>query len=446
MKTETARQVAAKLLEKIEKNHQYANLSLDQALKQHTLSDVDRRFVTRLVYGTIQWQLRLDYNWQAFVEKPQQLPLWVVVNLRLALYQFLMLDKVPSHAIFNSATQLAKMRDHGRYAKLVNAVLRQVQRHGEQDYQKITDQNTRLSVIYSVPRWLVEILVAQYGYHRCQTLLQTINQPPHVSLRLNPEIGDVKQISQDLQDHYPQLQPSPITPVGLIAPQGHFSDTAAFAQGQYTLQDESSMLVAPSMQLQPQHHVLDACAAPGGKTTHIATYLDAKQGGQVTALDIHARKLSLIQENAQRLHVADRIKTKQLDARQAGHTFADQSFDRILVDAPCSGLGLMRRKPEIRYAKKPQAIAHLPQIQSDILRAVSPLVKIGGVLVYSTCTIIAAENEEVTARFLNEHPNFKAAKVAAAEALHWPNRYQFQILMDDDQTDGFYIACFQRTA
>lgn len=446
MKTETARQIAAELLEKIEKHHQYANLSLDQTLKHHDLTDVDRRFVTRLVYGTIQWQLRLDYNWQAFVKKPQNLPLWVIIDLRLALYQFLMLDKVPSHAIFNSATQLAKKRDHGRYAKLVNAVLRQVQRHGETDYQKINDQNARLSVICSVPRWLVDTLVKQYGYARCQTLLETVNRPQHVSLRLNAAVGDIKAIKQHLQHDYPQLRPSPLTPVGLIAPQGHFSHTAAFAQGQYTLQDESSMLVAPSMQLQPQHQVLDACAAPGGKTTHIATFLDPKQGGGVTALDIHAHKLNLIQANAQRLQVADRIQTKLLDARQAGRDFAEQSFDRILVDAPCSGLGLIRRKPEIRYAKKPQAIAHLPQIQQDILQAVAPLVKIGGLLVYSTCTIIAAEDQEVSDRFLNEHPNFNAVPVAAAQALPESNRIQFQILMDDAQTDGFYIACFQRIA
>ncbi len=445
MQNKTPRYLAVNLLESIEQQQRYANLSLNHLLQHERLSDVDKHLVTRLVYGTIQWQLRLDYNWRAFVKTPDNLPIWVQMLLRMSLYQLFFLDKVPAHAILNEANEIAKTRDHGRYVKLVNAVLRHVQRAGEQDYQQIANDVERLSITSSVPLWLTQRLVEQYGFERCKNMLAVVNQPPHASARVNTLKTNRDEMLAELATTFTDIKPSEVSPVGLTAAGGNFAQTTAFKNGELTIQDESSMLVAPSLQVEPQHQVLDACSAPGGKTTHIATYLDPEQGGSITALDIHQRKLKLVEDNAQRLGVDDRLTTLPLDARKVDQTFADETFDRILVDAPCSGLGLMRRKPEIRYAKQEQDIARLPEIQGDILAAAAAKLKVGGLMVYSTCTILAAENQEVVQNFLNNHTNFTLTKVKAAQDINWAgDQEMFQLLLDDYQTDGFFIACLKR--
>ncbi|WP_261806851.1 16S rRNA (cytosine(967)-C(5))-methyltransferase RsmB [Lapidilactobacillus luobeiensis] len=445
MSQPSARQVAADLLENIEAKQQYANLELNHVLNRSHLSSVDQKLVTRLVYGTLQWQMRLDHDWRRFVKKPEQLPLWVHVLLRMSVYQLFFLDKVPDHAILNEATNLAKRRDHGKYARLVNAVLRQTQRQGEFDFTMIPDLAQRLSLTYSVPNWLTTALLAQYGAKRISALYQTLNEPAQASLRVNSVKTTPTELLAELAPTFPNLQLSKLSPVGLVAPEGNFAQTAAFQAGAYTLQDESSQLVAPALQVRASDQVLDACAAPGGKATHLATYLDPDQGGHLTALDIHQHKLQLIVDNAQRLGVAERITTKLLDARQVDQAFADQTFDRVLVDAPCSGLGLLRRKPEIRYAKTAAGIARLPQIQGEILAAVAPKVKSGGYLVYSTCTILAAENQAVIATFLADHPNYVQRSVPVAPQItRSEGELGLQLLMDDEHSDGFFIACLQR--
>lgn len=236
-----------------------------------------------------------------------------------------------------------------------------------------------------------------------------------------------------------------MTPIGLIAPSGHLAGTSAFVKGEYTMQDESSMLVAPSLDIQPGDVVLDACAAPGGKTTHIAQYLDPKQGGQVTALDLHANKVRLINKNAKRLGLTDRIHAQVLDARKVATTFSANSFDKILVDAPCSGLGLIRRKPEIKYTKTPEDPAHLQQIQLAILNSVAPTLKIGGRLTYSTCTMVKEENQDVVAQFLAAHPEFEQVSVPTLKPLHKAHSAPaLQLFPDDYDTDGFFIASLIR--
>ena len=211
------------------------------------------------------------------------------------------------------------------------------------------------------------------------------------------------------------------------------------------MQDESSMLVAPVLQVARDHQVLDACAAPGGKTTHIAAFLSAAEGGKVTALDIHAHKVKLIQQNAQRLGVEAVVETRVMDARETAQTFAPEQFDRILVDAPCSGLGLMRRKPDIKYSKTEADFQRLPQIQREILESAAPTLKKSGIMVYSTCTILAEENQQVVAAFLADHPEFEQMPLAvgplAAEAVQ---EDMLTIYPQDFMTDGFFISCLRK--
>lgn len=205
------------------------------------------------------------------------------------------------------------------------------------------------------------------------------------------------------------------------------------------------MLVAPSLDVQPGDQVLDACAAPGGKTTHIAQYLDPDQGGRVTALDLHANKVRLIQQNAKRLALDDRVAAQVMDARQVAANFAAESFDKILVDAPCSGLGLIRRKPEIKYTKQPEDLQHLQKIQLAILDSVAPTLKIGGRLTYSTCTMVREENQDVVAHFLATHPEFEQVPVLTLKPLAKTHGAPaLQLFPDDYDTDGFFIASLIR--
>lgn len=436
---------AVEVLTKVAAQHSYSNLALDATLREADLAPRDTALVTNIVYGVIQHDLTLDY-WLAPFIKGKQLAPWVVVVLKTALYQMQYLDKVPNRAIFYDATEIAKRRGHEGIAKLVTAVLRNIERQGVADLTAIPDRTERLSITFSVPTWLVERLTAELGAAKTQAILAVIDQPAQASLRVNTTKLSRDTLLQELRDRVPDIAPSALTPFGLVAPGGHLAGLPEFVVGDYTMQDESSMLVAPSLALKPGDQVLDACAAPGGKTTHIAQYLDPAQGGHVTALDLHDNKVRLITQNAKRLGLADRVEAYALDARQAGDHFAPQSFDAVLVDAPCSGLGLIRRKPEIRYEKSPADITHLHGTQLAILSGVANLVKIGGRLTYSTCTMIREENQDVVAAFLATHPDFMQVTVpVAAPVDHAHGAPSLQLFPDDYGTDGFFIASFVRT-
>ena len=219
-------------------------------------------------------------------------------------------------------------------------------------------------------------------------------------------------------------------------------ETRLFKEGYLAVQDESSMLVAPALNIEPSHQVLDACAAPGGKTMHIATnYLDAQEGGKVVALDVHEHKVDLIKENAIRQHVESVVEAKQLDARNITDEFPENSFDRVLVDAPCSGLGLMRRRPEIRYTKTKEDILSLQKLQLEILEEVSKSLKSDGELVYSTCTITHLENQDVIRAFLDKHSEFTLVDVEYPNSDMNPNEDgTITIFPHQHKTDGFFIS------
>lgn len=440
-----SRAVALAVLEKVSKQNSYSNLALDAALRQAHLDQRDANLATTIVYGVIQHKLTLEYILKPFVAG-KKLASWVMPLLETAVFQLRYLDKVPARAVFYETTELAKARGNAGVAKLVTAVMHHVQRAGEPDFGQIADPLARLSIASSTPRWLVAKLTDQLGPERTASILHSINQPAAASLRVNTTKTTPAALQAALADRVPELALSEISAVGLVAPGGHLAGLPEFAAGDFTLQDESSQLVAPSLALQPGDHVLDACAAPGGKTTHIAQYLDPAQGGQVTALDLHPHKVKLIAQNAARLGLADRVSARAMDARAVAEQFAPESFDAVLVDAPCSGLGLMRRKPEIRYEKQPADLTHLHDIQLAILAGVAPVVKIGGRLTYSTCTMVREENQDVVAAFLAAHPGFKQVAVATDKPLAAHSAPALQLFPDDYGTDGFFIASFVREA
>lgn len=445
MQKNNPRLLAVEILSRVGKGS-YSNLTLDATLNKAKLDPRDAGLLTTIVYGVIQRQLTLDYFIDPFI-KGKKIDDWVRVLLRTAVYQMVYLDKVPTRAIFFDSTEVAKKLGHAGVAKFVTAILRRMERDGLPELADIKDETQRLATTSSTPLWLTEKLIDQLGMDQAQKILNAIGDAPSGVLRVNSAMTTPDELLGDLKARFPEIHRSALALSALVTPTGHLAGTPEFTDGVFTLQDESSQLVAPSLQLQPGDKVLDACAAPGGKTTHIAEYLDAKAGGQVTALDLHPHKVQLIMKNAYRMRLDNRVTAEAMDARTAKNHFEPASFDKILVDAPCSGLGLMRRKPEIKYDKTQQDIDNLARIQGDILGSVADLVKVGGLITYSTCTMAREENQDVVAAFLAEHPNFEQQPVAGLDRLDKVHSAPaLQVYPSDYGTDGFFIASLKRKA
>ncbi len=439
MKNNNPRDLAVEVLTRVLQNKAYSNIEINNVLKNSELSEPDSRLMTNIVYGVLQHKLTLEYQLKPYVGG-KDLDRWIRVLLMTAIYQMQYLDKVPVHAIFNESVNVAKGRGSQGIGNLVTAVLRNYQRHGARPVPQ-DDSIESMSIRYSTPEWLIELFIKQQGLNKTKEILDNINDPSHISIRVNTNKTTLKELASKLSEQGFEMKPSRVSPVGLICHSGNLVDTEEFREGLFTIQDESSMIVAPALDVQPDDRVLDTCAAPGGKTTHIASYL---KDGSVMALDIHKRKTRLIQENAQRLGYGDIIQTKALDARKAKDEF-DEEFDRILVDAPCSGLGLIRRKPELKYFRDPEDLMNLQRIQLSILDSVTGLLKIGGQLVFSTCTFDAEENEDVVMKFLNAHENYELVPVKHEKSLDKNvNDGVLKLLPSDYFTDGFFVAAFRR--
>ncbi|MCP9083020.1 16S rRNA (cytosine(967)-C(5))-methyltransferase RsmB [Streptococcus sp. CF10-1] len=432
-KVETARNLALAVLEDVFVNQAYSNIALNKHLKGSQLSEADKGLVTEIVYGTVARKLTLEWYLSHFIEDRDKLDNWLYILLLLSAYQLRYLDKIPNHAVVNEAVELAKARKKGS-EKLVNAVLRRILREGWPDIDSIKRKNKRDSIAYSLPVWLVSKLKEEYGEERAQGIFDSLLVRNKASIRVT-DLSRKEEIKAVLE-----ATDSPLASTGLVKEQGHFAGHDLFSEGAITIQDESSQLVAPTLHLQGDEQVLDACAAPGGKTAHMTSYLTT---GQVTALDLYDHKLDLIQENADRLGVADRVQTKKLDARKVHEFFEKDSFDKILVDAPCSGIGLLRRKPDIKYNKETADFTSLQEIQLEILGSVCQTLRKGGIITYSTCTIVSEENFQVVEAFLESHPEFEQVKLEH-ECKDILKDGCILITPELYGSDGFFISQFRK--
>ena len=432
-KVEMARNLALAVLEDVFVNQAYSNIALNKHLKGSQLSAADKGLVTEIVYGTVDRKLTLEWYLSHFIEDRDKLDNWLYILLLLSAYQLRYLDKIPNHAVVNEAVELAKARKKGS-EKLVNAVLRRILREGWPDIATIKRKNKRDSIAYSLPVWLVSKLKEEYGEERAQAIFKSLLVRNKASIRVT-DLSRKEEIKAVLE-----ANDSPLAASGLVKEQGHFAGHDLFSEGAITIQDESSQLVAPTLDLQGDEQVLDACAAPGGKTAHMASYLTS---GKVTALDLYDHKLDLIQENAERLGVADRVQTQKLDARKVHEFFEKDSFDKILVDAPCSGIGLLRRKPDIKYNKETADFTSLQEIQLEILGSVCQTLRKGGIITYSTCTIVSEENFQVVEAFLESHPEFEQVKLEH-ECKDILKDGCILITPELYGSDGFFISQFRK--
>ena len=439
--SDNPRVLAVQTLAKI-KNGAYSNLQLNQVIKQHQLSEADKRLLTTLVYGVIQHRLTFEYWLAPFIGDKKINP-WVRELLYTALFQIQYLNKIPQHAIFNESIEVAKILGHVGTAKFVTAILHNISRQGLPEISAITDPILRLSIEASLPVWLIEELVTQNGEAATRALVATINDAPMQSIRVNTLLASDDEVVAALAAENLTAVKSQVADHAYIVSGGHVASSTVYQKGWLTLQDESAMLPVESMVLTPAvKTILDAAAAPGGKTTQIAQAIAAD--AKITALDVHPHKIKLIEQNAARMQVSDRIQTQVLDARKVASEM-ETTFDRILVDAPCSGFGLLRRKPEIRYDKTLADVQNLARLQGEILDSVSQKVAENGMIVYSTCTILRQENDDVVAQFLANHPEFELVKTVTSHQLK-PDRHEavLHIYPNDYHTDGFFVATMKK--
>lgn len=433
---------ALQMIYAVEYKQAYANVLVDEFLAQSPLNEADNRLLVQLLYGVLQRRYTLDFYLQPFIAGRKVEP-WVESLLRMSIFQKVYLDRIPDHAIVAEAVDIAKLNGHRALGNFVNGVLRNFFRTPLRSLADLTDTTERLSIQYSIQPWIVDALLAQFSQAEVERLLESLLQTPFVSARVKGTPADREQVMQDLKAEGYQVSASELSPVGIRVLSGNIVESAAFSQGQLTIQDESSQLVAPLGQLHGNERVLDACSAPGGKATHIASLLP---GGELTALDISERKLQKVHDNLARMDLLDHVQLFASDASKftPSKDGSSQAFyDRIYLDAPCSGLGLMRRKPDIKYTKTPADVTALAKVQDRLLDHMVTLLKPGGYLVYSTCTLTREENEARVAYVLEQYPEMEKFEIQADEVLKpevlteagdirvWPQQFG---------TDGFYIA------
>ncbi|MCL2532479.1 MAG: 16S rRNA (cytosine(967)-C(5))-methyltransferase RsmB [Oscillospiraceae bacterium] len=410
----TSRYIAATLLQQCEKNRSYANLALDAALKKAQLSSADASLCTALVYGVIERRRTLDYQLQDLLTKPlDALPAQTRAALRLGLYQLFFM-RVPAHAAINESVALVKAQGAPHTAGLVNAVLRRAQGRG------LMLPEDDLNVRYSVPEWLVELWRESYPDDYMQLLEHSFGGGNDIVLRVNTLKTTAEELAAQVDGEVIDGLPA------VRVKSCDITKLPSFDEGLFHVQDVAAQLACAAVDPQPGDTVFDLCAAPGGKSFTLAQMMN--DCGRVVATDLHANRVRLIEQGAARLGLSC-IEARAHDAKQAHELGV---ADRVLCDVPCSGLGTLRKKPDIRE-KTAQELDKLPDIQYTILCAGAHCVAQHGVLVYATCTLNPAENEQVCARFAREHSDF---------TLDHMRTYMPHI----DETDGFFVAKFIRHA
>ena len=444
----------------------YGNIAVDTVLKRTDMSEPDRHLYTALVYGVTERKTTLEFLLGKFSSRPlDQLDSTVRLALCMGLYQLIYLDRVPDHAALDETVSLVPRKVSG----FVNAVLRSYLRF-EAALPKASDGSrapresklttpaewvsrfpelgeddlTALSVCYGVPVSLCETFVGALGYNRAASALAGFCEKPPMTVRVNTQKTTPEQLTAELTAAGLTVLPSLYASTALRVPEGAITATEAFGRGDFFVQDEASQLCVAALDAHPDHIVADTCACPGSKSFGIALTMEDR--GEVHSFDLHKSKLSLIESGAQRLGLSI-VTASERDARQPDPELLGRC-DRVLCDVPCSGLGVIAKKPEIRHKDLTES-ARLPAIQAAILEASAGYLKPGGVLVYSTCTILPAENGDVVTAFLAAHPEFEPfdftfpAKDGTVSDIVSEGG-MVTLLPDENRTDGFFIARLRR--
>lgn len=406
----------------------YSNIAINKILRKSDLDNKNRGFFTELVYGTIENKLYLDYIIQKYSnQKISELSKEVLIILEMGIYQIREMNSVTDFAAVDESVKLCK-KIYPRGSGFVNAILRSVLRDPKAFDIDIKDNIERMSVEYSISRDIAQLLLTQYGQEITEDIMYGFSQKPQIYIRANRIKTTAGELKMLLEEEGVGVELVPENQDALAVKNlKNIENNQYYKEGFFTVQDISSMSCVKELNPKEGDYILDICACPGGKTTYMAELIN--NNGKIDAMDISENKLELVKNTCRRLGLGI-VKTEVNDATKYNSQMADK-YDKVLVDAPCSGLGIIRRKPEIRY-KTEKDITSIYRVQEKILQNASKYLKTGGTLIYSTCTINKDENQKITDKFLNENKNYK--------------RIQDDIIMlpGDNEVDGFYICKMER--
>ncbi|MEE4254783.1 MAG: 16S rRNA (cytosine(967)-C(5))-methyltransferase RsmB [Desulfuromusa sp.] len=445
--TDSPRRAAYEILQRVA-DGAFSDVVLDTVLDRSKLEPRDRRLVTELVYGLLRLQGRVDFALAQFCNQPlprlQPEVLWL---LRLGTYQLLELDRVPAHAAVNSTVELARELKLEKAVGFINGVLRSLDR-GRADILWPTPEKIKpyLQHVCSQPVWLTKELMRQLPNFEARALGESLAGPPPLTLRVNTLKTTRDDFLRELAAAGHQAHPCLFTPEGITVDQRGENSLPGDAEGWYQVQDEASILMAHLLDAQPGERILDACAAPGGKTTHLAALTDNQ--AEILALDKYPRRVELIEESGKRLGCTS-VTARPWDLTEAPDFLEAQSFDRVLLDAPCSGLGVLRRNPEGRWNKSPVNLRELAILQRQILENIVPLIKPGGKLLYSVCTFSHGETDAIIDGFVEDHPEFVLENLSEQVSRDWADLFTDKGTLRSyphrhNNMDAFFAARLQR--
>lgn len=431
---QNARNFTKKLLINFYENSSYSNILLDKSLAESDLSVQDKKFVTNLFYGVIEHQITLDAVINKYSKKPaEKLSNEVLQLLRMAVCQMLFMDSVPDRAAVYESVKLAKRMKNPALSGYVNGVLRSFLRDNKQ-IPVCEDKLENLSVKYSCPKWLIEKWMNEYGEDLALDMLESSIGIPPVTARLNILKKSADEIIKEIIETGIEITKREETDNCVeFSNIGAISHSRVYRKGLFHIQDLSSQICCEILAPKPNETVLDVCSAPGGKAFTIAEIMNNQ--GRVIACDLHENRVNLIKQGAKRLGLSI-VEPMVNDAC----VFCDKigEVDKVLCDVPCSGLGVIRRKPEIKY-KNPKEINNLQGVQKKILETSSEYLKRGGVLVYSTCTLSKSENDDIIDWFLENHPEFEKGDISGIKNIY-DCEYKLTISPKMFNSDGFFIA------
>lgn len=436
----SAREAAMLTLAACERQGAWSDGYLKKILREQKLDRREAALAARLSYGVLQNRLLLDWHLAAFCKSPlRKLDIEVLCNLRVAVYQLLFLDKIPCSAAVNEAVALTKKHCRNpRAAGMVNGILRAILRQEKLPEPNYSDKAKNLSIRYSHPVWLVNQFAAELGMDGAEALLAADNEQPPTSAQVNTLRTSLVRLGAELQQAGVTAQPHPwLAECLLLGGTGNLEQLPAFQRGDFYIQDAAARLAVSAAAVAPGSRVLDCCAAPGGKS--FAAAIDMKNQGELISCDIHPHKIALMEAGRDRLGLS--MIRPQLQNASETRTEWIEGFDTVIVDVPCSGLGIIRKKPDIRY-KDESSLSGLPEVQQRILNNCSQYVRRGGVLLYSTCTLLRRENEGVVEAFLAANPQFCLESFDLPGIGPQPGWMTFWPHIHG--TDGFFIAKLRR--
>jgi len=453
MTSKNSRQIALEALRLIQRRNAYADVALDCTLARARQDDTvlpesDRRLITELVYGCTRRQKTLEAVLQNFLQKPiAKLPPDLLIILQIGVYQIFFLDRIKPSAIVHTTVELVKENNLKGLSGFTNGVMRSILRAKEKEdiLANITDPAS----FYSFPEWLIELWQKEFGQAAIANICNWFNQTPHLDLRVNLLHTTRDQVLAAFAEAEIDAQPIPHLPEGIRVAQGagDVSKLPKFKEGWWSVQDASAQLVTYLLDPQPNETIIDACAAPGGKTTHISDRL--KNTGKVYALDRLANRLKKVEQNIARLGITNvqtlEIDCREFDADKVLEGLPNHKCDRVLLDVPCSGLGTLHRHADARWRQTPEEPYKLAKTQVEILERATQWVKPEGVIVYSTCTLHPAENEEVITQFLENHPDWQIVPPDANNpaAYFVSDQGWVKVLPHEHDMDGFFMAKLQ---